>query len=1081
MKEESTAHNLEAFKLWVLGLTWKELQSAMTLSFPLEGMAASSTTAKTTTGNLELDLLREMIHLQAPPPTPIHARAVPYCAASTNKWSDGRNETDRIRRDRIHRPRLFQWRERGCSSASIATTTAYTSTTNTQRQWLNHHHSSRQRRQTPFAQQFDVHAQRFVQPNGDRWSVGCTWEQQQADATLIFGSCFCESPDGQVTQLRFFQPNPRLLQSCCCFSDDPAKAVRRLLTVASRGRFMSVTAQKNNGNSSNVKNVYNGILKSPWLDPTEQWFSLAMYLASRYELALWESFRHRSQQPLTIQKHRKVQWWPGIQSLLTDKEIEFAVAQSVVRELRNDMLSMDFALLMDSMPWYLLVDNSNNKTINYCTGIHVSLIEHCDDDDGDNVGTTVSRFLRGIVTCPITEIDSRLESLRRAARRSLQDCYVTAAEHTLTLEIEEHHHHHLPNDAPGHRKRGAKHKKKKNFPQMKKASVSAAVVERDVTAAADPFSGGDSDEQATGTSSSDEAGTSNTQQDETTTIAFPDNGTATRERNRNIVTALSIVDQVLNAVLAQVDTSGDAEGSLADSALYGDSERARDEDLAVSSTGASMALSCGNRISQSSTKSTTMSPILMSLSGLSEMRKDCKGPESMKMQCVQSISSVSALSLPGNSELRSSHHQLLSSSYRCASPVRRGDGVQVEEEGIEKLASVSREESIDESGIREERDTYRDLCLTLGAEVAKLKNMLATQKSVTYDASMDFSPTRAHLYRGEGAFDPASMPRAFDIAPRARTLAAMSDAGFRGEHESQASEDEGGRLLKGEGSRHLSSGATLVGSEVSVDPAGTNHFLQSGTGVSLSRVHYDPVSLNGMQSRLTRDIQRFLEETRLQLQKQEPRRQDAIMRMTRLVNTVWPRAQVKLYGSSVSGLSLPSSDLDFVICLPAVHKNAPAVAPGVLEGRNAINETSQKLLARTLSGEPWIDPRSMKLIDRTPVPVIKVSTKGPRSRALQLDITFDSPGNHGIDAVHMVSQIMAELPMLRPLVLVLKQFLSPRGLLTSYSGGLSSYGLFLMIARYLQEQPSSWGDCGSLLMGFLDFYGNNVSFHKHAI
>ena len=28
-----------------------------------------------------------------------------------------------------------------------------------------------------------------------------------------------------------------------------------------------------------------------------------------------------------------------------------------------------------------------------------------------------------------------------------------------------------------------------------------------------------------------------------------------------------------------------------------------------------------------------------------------------------------------------------------------------------------------------------------------------------------------------------------------------------------------------------------------------------------------------------------------------------------------------------------------------------------------------------------------------------------------------------------------------------------------------------MVARYLQEQ-SSWGDCGSLLMGFLDFYGN---------
>mmetsp|Transcript_9779 Transcript_9779/g.23026 ORF Transcript_9779/g.23026 Transcript_9779/m.23026 type:complete len:256 (+) Transcript_9779:162-929(+) len=72
----------------------------------------------------------------------------------------------------------------------------------------------------------------------------------------------------------------------------------------------------------------------------------------------------------------------------------------------------------------------------------------------------------------------------------------------------------------------------------------------------------------------------------------------------------------------------------------------------------------------------------------------------------------------------------------------------------------------------------------------------------------------------------------------------------------------------------------------------------------------------------------------------------------------------------------------------------------------------------------------------------------------------------------MVSQILDELPLIRPLVLVLKQFLLDRGLLTAYTGGLSSYCLFLMVARYLQEQPSSYGDCGSLLMGFLDFYGN---------
>jgi hypothetical protein len=46
--------------------------------------------------------------------------------------------------------------------------------------------------------------------------------------------------------------------------------------------------------------------------------------------------------------------------------------------------------------------------------------------------------------------------------------------------------------------------------------------------------------------------------------------------------------------------------------------------------------------------------------------------------------------------------------------------------------------------------------------------------------------------------------------------------------------------------------------------------------------------------------------------------------------------------------------MDFVISLPAVNKNAPAVAPGDLEGRNAIMETNQKVLARKLKSESWL-------------------------------------------------------------------------------------------------------------------------------
>jgi hypothetical protein len=398
-------------------------------------------------------------------------------------------------------------------------------------------------------------------------------------------------------------------------------------------------------------------------------------------------------------------------------------------------------------------------------------------------------------------------------------------------------------------------------------------------------------------------------------------------------------------------------------------------------------------------------------------------------------------------------------------------------DGSATIASAMspRESTEDPIIIREERDTFRDMCLTLGAEVAKLKNMLAAQKSSSVYPVMECSQPMPPFYM---AFAPDSVAPLFHRSSKAQTMAAMSDAGYRGDHESLASEDELAIKTISSSKPNLPS-VTTAGSDLSIEHS--MQFLCNSGASFAPKDFYGIASSPNMQSRLSRDILQFLQSTTSSLKKQEPKRRRAIDRMTRLVNTLWPRAQVKLYGSHVTGLCLPSSDMDFVICLPAVHKNAPAVAPGALEGRNAINETSQKLLARKLKSESWIDPRTMKLIDRTAVPVIKVTTKDLKSQVLKLDITFDAPGHHGLEAIDLVLEIIEELPMIQPLVLVLKQFLLDRGLLTAYTGGISSYCLFLMCGRYLQEQQSSWSDCGSLLMGFLDFYGNCVSTHKHIM
>ena len=53
-----------------------------------------------------------MVDLQSPPPTPIHPRAMGVKLASNVFSSDGRDEEERIMRNRRVRPRLYQLIER---------------------------------------------------------------------------------------------------------------------------------------------------------------------------------------------------------------------------------------------------------------------------------------------------------------------------------------------------------------------------------------------------------------------------------------------------------------------------------------------------------------------------------------------------------------------------------------------------------------------------------------------------------------------------------------------------------------------------------------------------------------------------------------------------------------------------------------------------------------------------------------------------------------------------------------------------------------------------------------------------------
>jgi DNA polymerase sigma len=239
-----------------------------------------------------------------------------------------------------------------------------------------------------------------------------------------------------------------------------------------------------------------------------------------------------------------------------------------------------------------------------------------------------------------------------------------------------------------------------------------------------------------------------------------------------------------------------------------------------------------------------------------------------------------------------------------------------------------------------------------------------------------------------------------------------------------------------------------------------------------------------LEFHLTKEIEAFVRCVRNDSEERLAARMATLKRCTAAVRRLWPRAQVKLYGSFVTGFQLPRSDIDVVICLPKVQREVVGEAGGTLEGRNAIKETWQNELSRCLKECRWVFSETVKSHGKV-LPIITLATRPlgghglhGKSYSVRLDISFESDNHFGLATNKLMQSLARDLPSLTPLVLIMKEFLSQQGFLTSFTGGLSSYGLALIISRFLQSTLDSSGNghthqsLGGLLLAFLDHLGN---------
>ncbi len=114
---------------------------------------------------------------------------------------------------------------------------------------------------------------------------------------------------------------------------------------------------------------------------------------------------------------------------------------------------------------------------------------------------------------------------------------------------------------------------------------------------------------------------------------------------------------------------------------------------------------------------------------------------------------------------------------------------------------------------------------------------------------------------------------------------------------------------------------------------------------------------------------------------------------------------------------------------------------------------------------------NIKLLSKATVPVIKLESS-PELHNIKLDLTVKSATHRGLQCVEIVKEYLKQFPQLQPLLLLLKYMLKLTELNDPYKGGLTSYGLLLMLVAFFKAKTEWPKDVslGKWLLWVMHFY-----------
>jgi non-canonical poly(A) RNA polymerase PAPD5/7 len=195
--------------------------------------------------------------------------------------------------------------------------------------------------------------------------------------------------------------------------------------------------------------------------------------------------------------------------------------------------------------------------------------------------------------------------------------------------------------------------------------------------------------------------------------------------------------------------------------------------------------------------------------------------------------------------------------------------------------------------------------------------------------------------------------------------------------------------------------------------------------------------------------------------RKELNQRDIVLKgLTTIIQKIWPTCTVHVFGSQMTKILTPTSDLDIAV-LDVPMKNNEEMADILT------------LLAEKIKSDDGF-ATYVEAITHAKVPIVKLDH---RQSGISIDICVNN--DSGLRTGAMIRKLVREFPPLRPLTIVLKVFLSQRGMNDTYSGGIGSFVLCAIVSSFLQMRQRqaaftkvkpSW-NLGALLLEFLQLYG----------